>query len=137
MHIIVAAGGLVVNELNEILFIYRRKHWDLPKGKLDPNESIEECAVREVKEEVGLQNIVLDKFICTSIHKYFDKWIKKKVEKHTHWYIMYANSTEILLPQAEEDIEKIVWVKPNELQNYLEVTFPSIVEVVKTYQKLL
>jgi 8-oxo-dGTP pyrophosphatase MutT (NUDIX family) len=52
--IIKAGGGIVVNEQNEVLLIYRRGKWDLPKGKLDDGETIEECALREVKEETGL-----------------------------------------------------------------------------------
>ena len=44
--IIKAAGGLVKNEKGEYLFIFRRGSWDLPKGKLDKGETIEQCAVR-------------------------------------------------------------------------------------------
>jgi 8-oxo-dGTP pyrophosphatase MutT (NUDIX family) len=60
---IVAAGGLVFNENKELLMIYRRSKWDLPKGKLDEGETIEECAIREVEEETGVQQIILGKLI--------------------------------------------------------------------------
>ena len=56
---IIAAGGLVTNKHNELLMIFRRAKWDLPKGKLDEGESIEACAVREVEEETGIKNISL------------------------------------------------------------------------------
>ena len=45
-----AGGGVVFNEFNEVLFIYRRGFWDLPKGKIDPGETIEQTAVREVED---------------------------------------------------------------------------------------
>src|SRR4051812_48020306 len=57
--IIRAAGGLVVNDGGEMLFIFRRGKWDLPKGKLEEGEDLEECAVREVEEETGLKNVKL------------------------------------------------------------------------------
>src|SRR3982751_3416807 len=53
--IVKAGGGLVVNEENKILMIFRRGKWDLPKGKLDKGETLEQCAVREVEEETGLK----------------------------------------------------------------------------------
>src|SRR5215204_4522110 len=46
--LIKAAGGLVVNDDRHLLLIFRRGKWDLPKGKLDPGESLETCALREV-----------------------------------------------------------------------------------------
>ena len=54
--IIKRQAGLLVNDNDDLLFIYRRGKWDLPKGKIDPGESPEICAVREVKEETGLHS---------------------------------------------------------------------------------
>ena len=41
--IIEAAGGLVKNDKNELLLIYRLHHWDLPKGKVDDGETTEQA----------------------------------------------------------------------------------------------
>jgi len=130
---IVAAGGLVVNEKNEMLFIFRRQHWDLPKGKLDEGETIEACAVREVQEETGLKKVELVSFLCKTYHEYFDKWIKEEVIKESWWYLMKSDSSEILIPQTEEDIEKIIWVTENAVGFYLNSSYPSIKEVVSSY----
>lgn len=124
-----AAGGLVVNENNEVLFIYRRGCWDLPKGKQDEWEDIRECAVREVEEETGIKvEEVSDKYTET-YHSYdeFGKHILKK----TTWYLMYASSEQNVRPQTEEDIHDIHWVKRDALEEYLRQTYPNIVDVVK------
>ena len=68
--IIQAGGGVIKNEKNQVLLIYRRKKWDLPKGKLDPGETLEECAIREVKEETGLQSVELIKKLTVTQHAY-------------------------------------------------------------------
>ena len=60
---ILAAGGLVTNAQGEILWIFRRGFWDLPKGKLDDGETIQSCAIREVEEETGIQNIKLHELL--------------------------------------------------------------------------
>ncbi|RYY61096.1 MAG: NUDIX domain-containing protein, partial [Chitinophagaceae bacterium] len=57
--VIPAGGGLVRTPDNEYLLIHRRGKWDLPKGKLDEGETIEECAIREVEEETGVINLTL------------------------------------------------------------------------------
>lgn len=51
-----AAGGVVVRD-GQVALIHRPRYddWTLPKGKLDPRESFEEAAVREVQEETGLR----------------------------------------------------------------------------------
>ncbi len=126
LPIIIAAGGLVQNGKGEILLIYRRGFWDLPKGKLDAGELIPECALREVREETGLQAIELGPFICKTIHQYFDSWMNKEVEKHTHWYAMLSLEKETLVPQTEEDIERIEWVPMEQLPQYLLETYPTI-----------
>ncbi len=130
---IVAAGGLVVNEKNEILFIFRRQHWDLPKGKLDEGETIEACALREVQEETGLKKVEIVSFLCKTYHEYFDKWINEDVIKESWWYLMKSDSSEILIPQTEEDIEKIIWVNESVIGFYLNSSYPSIKEVLSSY----
>ncbi len=132
---IVAAGGLVINEKNEILFIFRRQHWDLPKGKLDEGETIEACAVREVQEETGLKKVEIISFLCKTYHEYFDKWINEDVIKESWWYLMKSDSSEILIPQTEEDIEKIIWVDESVVGFYLNSSYPSIKEVINSYNQ--
>ena len=131
MKKIVAAGGLVLNEKGELLMMLRRGYWDLPKGKLDEGETIEECAVREVKEETGLQNVVLGEKIGITHHEYFDIHVLGNVRKETHWFLMRANGNENLTPQTEEDIVEIKWVAKEDLQPYLEQSYKNIVEIIK------
>jgi 8-oxo-dGTP pyrophosphatase MutT (NUDIX family) len=133
LPIIIAAGGLVQNSKGEFLLIYRRGFWDLPKGKLDAGELIPNCAVREVQEETGIQTLELGPFICTTTHHYFDKWLNKDVVKHTHWYAMLSLENETLVPQTEEDIEKIDWVPREQLPQYLLQTYPTIRSVFEAF----
>lgn len=63
-----AGGGVVENEAGDILMIYRRGKWDLPKGKRDDGEDIAQCALREVAEETGLQQLQLGEKICDTYH---------------------------------------------------------------------
>ena len=122
-----AAGGLVRNREGEYLLIYRHNLWDLPKGKQEPGESIEACALREVEEETGLHGLTLGERICITHHTY--KVFGEKCLKHTYWYHMYDDREEPLLPQQEEDITGAEWVKKECLPDYLEGTYPSIAEV--------
>jgi len=130
---IVAAGGLVSNEEGKLLLIYRRGFWDLPKGKWDEGETIEQCALREVEEETGLSNIQLGKLVGTTYHEYFDEWKQRDVIKETHWFAMHVSGTQQLVPQHEEDIEEIRWVAPKEMPEYLQNTYKNIVEIINKY----
>jgi 8-oxo-dGTP pyrophosphatase MutT (NUDIX family) len=51
-----AAGGVVVRD-GDVLLVHRPRYddWTFPKGKLDPGESFEDAALREVEEETGLR----------------------------------------------------------------------------------
>src|SRR5690606_12717818 len=66
--VVVAGGGFVVNTKGKVLFIKRNGKWDLPKGKVDKGESIENAALREVMEETGVQDLVVEKFLRTTYH---------------------------------------------------------------------
>lgn len=127
---IIAAGGLVFNEQQELLMIFRRGKWDLPKGKLDEGENIETCAVREVTEETGVTNIELKKLIGKTYHEYFDKWIGADVIKETWWYLMHVKGVPKLVPQTEEDIEAVIWANKIKIEACLKNSYPNIVEII-------
>jgi len=129
--IIEAGGGVVCNEKDEVLFIYRKGFWDLPKGKRDPGEKKRMTALREVEEETGVKNVSIhDKIIVT--YHLFKLRSKKRALKKTHWYTMKA-SDQILKPQAEEDITKAEWKNPEKFIKKDIKMYISILEVTKTY----
>jgi 8-oxo-dGTP pyrophosphatase MutT (NUDIX family) len=126
---ITAAGGLVTNDRQELLMIFRRGKWDLPKGKLDEGETIEACAVREVEEETGLQSLELGEKIGITYHTYQEN--NTTILKETHWFAMHAGGNQQLVPQAEEDITRIDWVNTADLPEKLEHTYDNIIEIIE------
>lgn len=129
--IIEAAGGLVFNHQNDLLMIYRRGVWDLPKGKVDDGETLEQCAVREVMEETGLQHIQLIEFLTTTYHTYKQKGIT--ILKPSHWFKMVSSVEEILIPQTEEDITQIKWMSKAEAYEVKNKMYPTIRLIVEQY----
>jgi 8-oxo-dGTP pyrophosphatase MutT (NUDIX family) len=130
---LIAAGGIVVNPKQEILWIFRRGFWDLPKGKLDPGETIPQCALREVQEETGINDIQLNELITTTYHDYFDKYLNTQVTKETHWYKMSIHDLQNGIPQTEEDIEKMEWFSIDALEIPMQHTYENIKLVVAAY----
>jgi 8-oxo-dGTP pyrophosphatase MutT (NUDIX family) len=127
-----AAGGLVFNPEGKALFIFRRGRWDLPKGKVDPGETPPETALREVREETGVEHLVLKDHLTDTFHTYREKG--KRILKRTYWYAMETSDTR-LVPQTEEDIEKAVWVEINETFLRHPEIYPSILEVVQAWMR--
>ncbi|MFB6453660.1 NUDIX hydrolase [Chitinophaga sp. Hz27] len=127
--VMVAAGGLVINQENEVLMMFRRGKWDLPKGKQDPGEELATTAVREVAEETGLHSITLGAKLTETYHYYPMK--NKKVLKHTHWYLMEFTGTELTVPQIEEDILDVQWIKLEHVGKYLQFSYENIRDVFK------
>ena len=129
-QIIEAGGGLVLNERGDLLMIFRRGYWDLPKGKRDAGESIETCAVREVEEETGLSGVQLMNPVGETTHYYVDPFTNLPTQKITYWFTMYAASFQPLIPQTSEDITDIRWVSAAELPVLLETSFATIREII-------
>lgn len=127
--ILKAGGGFVQNENNAVLMMFRRGKWDLPKGKLDKKESIEECAIRETEEETGLKEVKLVAPLITTYHTYHEG--TRFMLKETSWFRMRVNGNQTLIPQTEEQITKLEWVNKNELDKYLENSFSSVNDVLK------
>ena len=131
---IIAAGGLVTNPKGEILWIFRRGFWDLPKGKLEDGETIQSCALREVEEETGLQQLQLHEMLCFTNHAYFDKYVNKEVVKRTYWFHMSIPNMQEGIPQLEEDIEKMEWHSLGKARHCLDQTYANILDVVEQFR---
>lgn len=112
MKKLTAAGGVLFRESEggraEVLLIYRRGVWDLPKGKLEVGESVPECARREVSEEVGCELPEIVAGLPDSWHEYTEDGTD--YGKTTHWYVMRVEAKGSLKPQKSEGIEKLEWV---------------------------
>lgn len=126
--ILEAAGGFVTNPQNELLVFFRRGAWDMPKGKIDPGETPEAAAVREVQEETGLQEVALGEFVMHTWHTYRLK--DERILKKTWWYKMTTPETSVI-PQTEEDIERIEWVDPASWLASKPVMYGSIRDVIE------
>lgn len=116
---VTAAGGVVVRlgEAGpEVLLIFRRGAWDLPKGKLDPGETVEACAVREVQEEVGIDELRVLAPAGTTVHGYPEGG--RYLVKTTHWYFMQTPER-AFTPEEREGIEEVAWVPWAEAQERL------------------
>lgn len=105
---VVAGGGKVLNDNEEVLFIYRNDKWDLPKGKIEKNETIEETAIREVEEETGVEGLEIVKQLPNTYH-IFKRNGKYKV-KETFWFEMRSSFKGKLNPQEDEGITKVEWL---------------------------
>ena len=127
-QLVEAAGGLVRNPSGEILFIHRNGMWDLPKGKLEEEESIENCAVREVAEECGIEEPTILRPLRTTYHTYQLKG--KRILKPTYWFLMKSSDESLLIPQTEEGITEVKWVSEKDATHLLTRSFGSIRDVV-------
>ena len=130
--VIKAAGGIVQNNENKILFIYRLGKWDLPKGKKDKGEKIKDCAVREVEEETNTK-VKIIKRNCTTWHTYTR--YKKFILKKTVWYKMKCIDDSKMKGQKKEKIEKVRWMENKIINEILMNSYKSLSYVVKKYFK--
>jgi len=134
--VVEAAGGVVINERNQILFIHRRGHWDLPKGKMEARETRRDAAKREVIEETGISNVQLGRKLIETKHTYRNKNDKRCI-KLTHWYLMFAKKQKAT-PQIEEDIERTEWMTMDKFYSKKRKVYGNINNVldeIKTASK--
>ena len=131
---VVKAGGGVVQKGGKLLLIYRKKKWDLPKGKLDKGETIEDCAVREVQEETGVK-VKIDWNIEPVWHTYIQN--KKYILKKTHWYAMKCIDDAKMGPQLEEGIKEVEWMDLQQVRKALQDSYRSIRYVMQEYLKVM
>ncbi len=124
---LLAGGGVVFDENGRLLVIYRNRRWDLPKGKKEPHETVEQAAVRETQEETGLKSLrMLGPFMRT-YHYYYREG--ERILKETHWFEMEGTAREPLIPAQHEGIEKVQWVPVEELPALYSSTYANLLQV--------
>ena len=130
--VMIAAGGMVEAE-SKYLTIFRRGFWDLPKGKAEDGETIQETAIREVQEETGLSEVRIVDFLMTTYHVFRHPKTGHRCLKVSEWYRMESSKAVELIPQEDEDIEKAIWVGREELFGLKSGMYKNIVDVVDEY----
>ncbi len=123
--VIEAAGGVVQHrQTKQFLFIYRNNKWDIPKGRIEEDESVQTAAIREVEEETGVEGLQLTKTLPTTLHL-FHRNGKYRLKK-TYWYAMETDFVGTLIPQEEEGIQKAVWVDAAEVPRLFKNAYANI-----------
>ncbi|WP_440122157.1 NUDIX hydrolase [Tenacibaculum sp. Ill] len=129
--VITAAGGLVLNKSKKILFIYRGNKWDLPKGRVEEGENLEEAAIREVEEECGIEKLIINQKLLITYHLFMQQ--NEYRLKQTHWYLMFSSYEGDLTPQLEEGITKVEFKDEKEREKAFQNTFANIIMVYESY----
>lgn len=125
-----AAGGLVVNPRGELLMIYRNRHWDLPKGKMEAGESPAQTAVREVEEECGVKGLTIVRPLISTYHIFYLN--KNDCMKCTYWFEMTSKDTAKPTPQKEEGIQEAKWMSKEEVKKAMSKVYDSLQEVLRS-----
>ncbi|SMO71569.1 NUDIX hydrolase [Fodinibius sediminis] len=139
MQKVTAAGGVLIRYKAgkadpEVLLIFRRGVWDLPKGKREEDESVEACAVREVAEEIGISSLpeILSPLVDT-YHEYRQDGVL--FGKTTHWFAMQLAESEVsFTPERREGIQKVAWHSLTEAKH--KVGYPNLLEVLDAVEAL-
>lgn len=128
-----AAGGVVSDEAGNVLMIFRRGCWDLPKGKVEVGESVESAALREVEEETGIKAEIIGKKSFSVWHTY-DTYGTPML-KETVWFDMKALPGQQTVPQTEEDIAQVQWVPRSQVTELLQKSFTSLQYLWEIFQQ--
>ena len=126
-----AAGGIVQNENKDLLFIFRRGKWDLPKGKLEENETVEICAAREIEEETGVKNLILKHKIGETYYIYEEN--KTMILKTSHWFYFISNEEQHTIAQTEEDISEVKWIHTRNIKEPMANTYQNIKDILSIF----
>lgn len=119
-----AGGGLVYNKKGEVLFIFRNGKWDLPKGGCDKGEEIEDCSIREVEEETGVNDLKITKKLQKTYHVFKRNGVYRL--KITHWFEMTTTFEGTPVPQENEGIEKVAWLNKEQIKEALTNSYENI-----------
>ncbi|HMC00260.1 MAG TPA: NUDIX domain-containing protein [Flavobacteriaceae bacterium] len=121
---VIAGGGKVLNDKNEVLFIFRNGKWDLPKGKAEKKETIDQTAIREVEEETGVQGLKITKPLEMTYH-IFKRNGRYRI-KITYWFEMKTTYNGPLKAEESEGITQVAWLNKEQQEEALKNSYANI-----------
>jgi ADP-ribose pyrophosphatase YjhB (NUDIX family) len=124
-----AAGGMVFKDHKEILLIFRNQNWDLPKGKMEKDESREETAIREVEEECGITKLSIQKTLQTTYHIFYEA--NKNKLKITYWFLMKTTDDKDPVPQQEEGITLAEFIPLSNITSIYDSMYSNIKNLIQ------
>jgi diadenosine hexaphosphate hydrolase (ATP-forming) len=131
-----SSGGIVVREvpggIKVLLIKDRFGHWTWPKGHLEPGETLEEAALREIEEETGISDLeIINK---AGIQKYLFKDGENEIHKSVHIFLVRSEGDETIKVQTEE-ISEAEWFLPDTALEKIE--YEGSTEILKEVLKNL
>ena len=134
-HNIAAAVAIVFTFEDKILFAVRnidpdKGKLDLPGGFIDPNETAETAACREIEEELGIAIQPQDlRYITTSPNNYLYKNVPYRT---LDIFYECALPSEVIKIKAEDEIQELIWVQRSQI-DLTKIGFISIRNVIEKY----
>lgn len=114
-------SGMLVIRDNRLLLIERRRYpygWAPPAGHVDPGETFEEAARRELQEEVGLSTISLRRVLSVA----YDNRCRRPAGDHHYWEVFFME-TEGNTTRSEAETSGVKWVDRDELSKLISISF--------------
>jgi 8-oxo-dGTP pyrophosphatase MutT (NUDIX family) len=119
----VSAGAIILREIDGELKVALAQHqrgekiWVLPKGRVEQGETLEQAALREVREETGLANVQLIKPLGTVVRR--GQKNNEKALKVIHYYLAYAPQSNRFELPTDESFTEVGWFLPEQVMDVL------------------
>ncbi len=129
---VTSAGGVILDSEGRVLMLHRKQEgtWVLPKGRVEPGESLRQTALREVEEETGLKDVKVVKEIGLVRYMFFWRPDNVNYRKTVHYFIMRLNGSAADSIKLEEDFSEHAWRPVDEAAKLL--TFENDRRIVRS-----
>lgn len=134
-----SAGGIIVSFRKGQAYVLLMKDmkglWTFPKGKIEEGEDLQQTALREIEEEVGVKRLTFISELTPVMYWYFRKGA---IRKTVHYFLFRSTTLQKVQPQTEEGITEAKWVPWEEASGiigYSKTNRPLLREAAEKLKK--